>query len=236
MSVHQLPSPLEWAKQVSSVDVIKVPCKFAPHPEFEHLANILDEHDGNSYILQAHGCRLVGEGAYSDVLTCPWDNTKVIKVSTHVKTDGWLDWAAYCIGHSMPMLPVIHNLIIREGFYVALLDRYEMTLYQAAEAGRVPLPVCNAWHRVFGHMMVPLETVYRYGPYKDHYDRGLTDELFMMRSLMRHVNPDADMHGHNVMIRFDGSPVITDPFGDSTGAALHKLSMMGVYTSQRKRN
>lgn len=80
---------------------------------------------------------MLGNGNYSSVLVCPWDETKVIKVgygsdgNGDIWEDGWLSWAAFCMymqrTGNHPNLPRIHHIVFLDNVFVAIMERYDDT-------------------------------------------------------------------------------------------------------------
>lgn len=163
----------------------------------ENQDNLAEYLDGNY--------RVLGNGSFSVVLECPWDDTKVIKVGTgcdmdgDVLGDGWLCWAAFCldINHDgrYEELPIIHALLVEQGLYVAMLDKLDCTYesFYFNEAGN------------------PL-----YEQVIDTKNRLLRDIKQQQLDWMNHpaCPPLNDTRDANIMVNeTTGAVVLTDPCG-----------------------
>jgi len=153
---------------------------------------------------------LLGSGNYSSVYECPWDENLVVKVGQgqyddgDIMEDGWLSWAAFCMTMHKEypgrykVLPVIHCIEFREGMFVALMKRYDMTYSEYLKSD-----VNYTWPQIYKQLMEsdiyhPIEV-----------EKG-------MEWLQHPLCPElCDVHNGNIMLNVaDKSLVITDPCSD----------------------
>lgn len=183
---------------------------------------------------------VLGSGHFSTVVVCPWDDTKVIKIGygpggdRDYRSDGWLAWAAFCMYmHTQgdyPFLPKIHDIILREDFFVALIDRYDCTANELDYAEYTSLGALQAVKESYWSMRAAL----------DHYivshEPSVVKNLeAQMREVFEHplcplLN---DVHSGNIMIDTGNlTAVLTDPssrdycVGSARGEILRKLGIM----------
>jgi hypothetical protein len=184
----------------------------------------------------------IGEGYYASVYVCPYDTTKVVKIGRQVSSDGWLDYAGFCLdqreARPNPLLPVIHQLEIKCKFYVALLDRYDMTAHQAMQA-RLP--------KTFAMKYEAIREVFSVGKQQDSWrqiqpakeytgyavepcQETLVHAYRLDAQLQNYGLKPNDLHANNFMFRKEGSQLYitdpaSDPFNHGTLDRLHKLGV-----------
>lgn len=209
-----------------------------PHDHnFESFIEELDARvlDSGSYGLTSilrERYRVLGEGYHAAVVVCPWDETKVLKVGNKPESDGWLEWAAFCIGFkkSNPLVPVIHNLVVKRGFFVALLDRYEDTVQRVLtrDPERVHAERYESLREVFGRMYPMPEARELTGSRAEPEQTFLVHAYRLKEELVRQGLSFTDLHTNNLMFTKDGSIVLTDPIGQSYDSR-KKLAASGVH-------
>lgn len=191
------------------------------------------------FLQREQGLKYVGSGHFSVVFKCPWDANKVIKLglgSNHFgnpRDDGWLTYAKFCIEHrkeNNPLLMKIHNLKMFDRYYIALLDRYTVTVYNYPQRGdkndlvaRRIASIATVFNRSFGGMF----SVEREVPGQGTDDQW---ELYAWRfkEMIRKADLKVtDLHGHNVMVWNEGI-VVTDPFDFSKMTIQEDLQQLGV--------
>jgi len=163
----------------------------------------------------------LGSGHFSSVFVCPWDNSKVIKIGglhhgTSPMGDGWTSWAAFCLKHrgKNPLLPYIHHLVVRNRYYVALLDRLEET------DGAADYWVKDA--------MDGFRNINKRHSNKDAWKQG-RDLAKLRGASTLHFN---DMGGSNTLMEPSGQPKLSDPMGysiESSDKVTRILKKLGVY-------
>lgn len=136
--------------------------------------------------LIARGWEELGSGASSTVVARP--NSKwAIKLGP--MDDTWLDFYSYTTEHPSPYFPKIKKApYFIDDFYVAVIERLNKTVSEAE--------LSNWWYDM------------KFGTIDDPNFPGLREVI----ADLRNSRDCLDMHDENVMFRFDGSLVITDPF------------------------
>lgn len=172
----------------------------------------------------------LGSGSFANVFDCPWDDTKAIKIGTghaydgEVGVDGWLEYAAWCIENPNPrVIPVIHNLMISDCFYVALLDKYDMTVSEADwQLGTRDLEIV---HKRMETLKAVLQMDEEFDPEEHDEEYYAIAKELAEKSLS--VN---DGHDENFMVRRDTLDVIlTDPSSEEcSNAAWELLGTLGI--------
>lgn len=129
-----------------------------------------------------YGWNMIGSGAYAAVLDHPTDDNKVIKISSQIDDDGWLDFAAFCMQNpNEPELQKVHEIVLYNQFYVAVMERLYHVAPEYSTEFRDKFQNTTSGH--------PLAT--------------------KMRHALGSAN---DLHSGNVMKRPNGQLVLTDPY------------------------
>jgi hypothetical protein len=187
----------------------------------------------------------IGEGYYASVYVCPYDTTKVVKIGRQVSSDGWLDYAGFCLdqreARPNPLLPVIHQLEIKRKFYVALLDRYDMTAHEAMKQ-RLPKTFAMKYEAIREVFSVGKQERWRrIQPAKEYTgyavepcQETLVHAYRLDAQLQNYGLKPNDLHANNFMFRKEGSQLyITDPASDpSSHGTLDRLHKLGVPIEQ----
>lgn len=187
----------------------------------------------------------IGEGYYASVYVCPYDTTKVVKIGRSVSSDGWLDYAGFCLdqreARPNPLLPVIHQLEIKRKFYVALLDRYDMTADEAMKS-RLPKTFAMKYEAIREVFSVGKQERWkRIKPAKEYVgytvepcQETLVHAYRLDQQLRNYGLKPNDLHAKNFMFRKEGSQLyITDPASDpSDRGTLDRLHRLGVPIEQ----
>jgi hypothetical protein len=148
------------------------------------------------------GYQRLGSGLYSNVFAKPHSD-KAVKVGS---IDSWPDYAKWLIekGYSGTFGPKIYSLKFYEDFYVASMERLVDTVGgMQADYDHISNPPNDLW-QMFRALRKWLGS---YSP----------DELPQnpdFQAFMRELDEEGlagDLHAGNVMIRKDGSLVVTDP-------------------------
>ena len=159
--------------------------------------------------LRARGCHLLGHGLYSNVFSVPNKPDIVIKVG---EMDIWPDYVKWSIenGHAGKFAPKVYSLKFHDGYYVAIVERLVCTIQElkfTPNGERQQRPVEQV--SVFNTMHFA----------DDCYATDLVDYI----RLLRKADLTGDLHDGNVMVRRDGSMVITDPAAGSFSSARFRV-------------
>lgn len=175
----------------------------------------------------------LGSGSFAHVFQCPWDETKAIKIGTgldndgDIGMDGWLDYAAWCISNPRDLVvPVIHNLILGDCFYVALLDKYDMTVSMADfELNDDDAAIVN---RRMESLKAVLQRDEEFNP--EEHDKEYYDIAKQLEEQELYIN---DGHDENFMVRREDLAVfLTDPSAEECSRdAWDLLGNLGIRRS-----
>lgn len=171
----------------------------------------------------------IGSGHFSSVYACPWDNTKVVKVSrARPRDDGWLEYAAFSIEHQYmnnPLLIKLHGLRVFHSSYVAVLDRFDRTVHRI-DGPDVPFEL---WERIAAICAVFPDRLSNYRRAEPCEEYELHAHRLRAALRRKGLRPD-DVHGDNVMVNIrEAQVVITDPIGcSSRGDTLQILRHLGI--------
>lgn len=214
---------------------------FAP-PRKQPLRKLTYDSCANKYRAEARFNRLGGEtlgsGCFGVAMSHPKDSTKVIKIGP--LNDGWLIWAAYCLikAGTSPHLMKVYSIKRYEtqGIYVAVIERLKCEVNQISEAARVDWRLIrngfnqgihdNATERGSYCDPVPTrkvnEVLNKYGW------ASVLPLLLEVQTFAKENGLARDLHGQNVMIREDGTLVLTDPFSSSSPRAHEVINKMSA--------
>lgn len=157
--------------------------------------------------LRQRGCSLIGHGLYSNVFSVPDKPDIVIKVGYLDQWPDYIKWATDH-GHTGKFAPKVYSLKFHDSYYVAIMERLVCTI------GEIKHPENDRY------VFVPDQYfVFQNLHFAD--ECTATDLVEYVRAL-RQNQLSGDLHDGNVMIRSDGSMVVTDPAS-------------GLFSSQRFR-
>lgn len=189
--------------------------------------------------LQAKGFELLGSGAFSTVYGYPGKD-RVIKVTHRPHTDGWLDythWAAQK-GYAGRFAPQIYSYkLIKSksptkpgslweyatdpnGFGVAVMERLDLEMNKVA-----PDHDANTINVLFSQAMRDNKLAHKFLATVDPEFPKFAVEL------MTEYKGHLDIHGGNIMLRKDGSFVVTDPVCGLTSKVASRRLKAGDFTS-----
>jgi hypothetical protein len=139
------------------------------------------------------GAEEIGRGLYSKVFAIPYTD-KVLKIGDMDEWPAYIEWAAKN-GHMGKFAPKVFSLKFHNGFYVAIMERLVATMRDLESNGAKNSTQYRAWESV-----------------QSRRDPLATDYADYVNTLIKlHLGKD-DLHDGNVMVRKDGSLVVTDPF------------------------
>lgn len=158
--------------------------------------------------LQAKGFERLGSGYFSEVVGHP-DSDKVMKIIYRPQTDGWLDYVKWAAdnGFAGKFAPQVYSYKLiksnadpERAFGVAVMERLKKTITETDIESDV-----KAVGALFGPAILgnPLSKILL-----DTVQPGLVD---FGKALKKEFPKNLDVHGANMMVRKDGSFVITDP-------------------------
>ncbi|MBX9932557.1 MAG: hypothetical protein K2Y56_13610 [Methylobacterium sp.] len=189
------------------------------HPKPKARWSDLFKHDKDyRNRLTKRGFKVLGSGAFSTVYGKPGSN-KVIKVCHAGDTDPWPLFAAWAHANPSPFVPLIYSFKRHKGFYVAVMERMEETVYGS--------------DRSLGHSEATelFNNFVRNSTRETRVIRAVLDlypgiDQFLV-AMMREFDGKArwDLHTGNWMLRKDGQLVVTDPIseGGSSRAVASKV-------------
>jgi hypothetical protein len=140
--------------------------------------------------LRVRGCELLGSGLYSNVFSVPGKPDRAIKVAYMDVWPEYIKWATEN-GHAGGFAPKVYSLKFYDDYYVAVMERLVCTI------GNIRYDFKPAQVRIF-------ETLHN----ADKCEA--VDLVEYVRTLAQNRLSD-DLHNGNVMLRSDGSMVVTDP-------------------------
>jgi hypothetical protein len=175
--------------------------------------------------LEGMGWVELGSGCYAQVLGCNRHPDVAVKVGRDV-TDGWLGWAALCMwnwerANPNPHFPRVYSVTIRNGYYVAVMERLGDTVRDAGRrhrdvferlvGDRAPLGDLN--DKYVGQGDAALLKEYTRAKRRGDTNAGAAEkEVLDLLHRARSRGFNLDLHFGNGMVRRDGTVVITDPF------------------------
>lgn len=173
---------------------------------------------------------LLGEGCYGKVHATD-DPTKVVKSGTRTD-DGWPHYALWTMQEDRgPYAMKVHAFrCSADGSeYFALLDRYETTVGHARSAS-----FAGEYRDTLDDLAVSFSVYPDHTGAKDRNNArhpGFSAFMVDLYATFKH-DFSFDCHAGNIMLRMDGSPVVTDAVGYSssgsrrsaTSAMLHRAS------------
>lgn len=188
--------------------------------------------------------RRLGEGYFSQVFVCPWDDTKAIKIGQgpnstgHMWGDGWLHYAAYSMerrkqGSKNPLLVDVHRIYLGKNrkWYAALVDRYDMTYndsreYRDDSQSELLIRRYNAIRTILGD---------RHGDRLRNGKHSNFDPEYLSWAAELFNDKDFrfdDLHNHNLMVK-GNRIIINDPYGTSgynedTSQRLKRLGLVSA--------
>lgn len=188
--------------------------------------------------LQAKGFHTLGSGAFSTVLAHPDNNDKVVKVIYRPQQDGWVDYAHWAgqKGYAGTFAPRVFSYKLvksyskekkeyywssPQDFGVAVMERLDKTLTQTEmnADGRV-------LHPLFKHAMSESALAVRM---LDSVVPGLAN---FAKDLKKDFEDERfDLHDGNMMLRKDGSFVVTDPICHMVSKIAHRRLKTSDFSS-----
>jgi hypothetical protein len=151
--------------------------------------------------LKKRGFEELGNGAYSTVLAKKGSN-RVIKVIR--RPDGWIDYIHWGAKKGSPFIPKVFSYKkikgLKKDFEVAIVERLEYTFYKAPEDHALMI-LPDLMHKSDSNPMT--------ARFMEILAPGLRD--FMAEVKEEFNEGHLDLHAGNLMIRKDGSFVLSDP-------------------------
>lgn len=171
--------------------------------------------DGYSFIkaLENKGFVKLGSGAFSTVLAKP-GQSRVIKVTR--RPDGWIDYIHWGSKKGSPFVPKVFSYKKIKGkkndFEVAIVERLEYTFSNAPEDHAL---------RIIPYLMDRSSKNPMAARFMEILSPGLKD---FMEEVQKEFNDSSlDLHAGNLMIRKDGSFVLSDPIADKARTEYKRL-------------
>lgn len=188
----------------------------------EHMTNLFgeSEHLDRVYFvsqLERVGCRLLGTGMYSIVVTHPNVNGAIKLV--YNRKDKWVDYAKFALDHheSNPMLPKVFELYELDGWCVSRMEllenasiEYSMGMWNVVKAVRSPIFGLMNMTRKRKHERISfyLNSWFDLGWFGGYSHSHLADIVLWLAGKGTKVT--IDCHGGNWMRR-NSQLVLTDP-------------------------
>jgi len=157
--------------------------------------------------LEKRGYTKLGGGIYSEVYA-KGNSDRVIKVGR--AGDSWPDYIEWATinGYAGKFAPKVYSLKFHDLFYVAVMERLVVTIDQLNAA-------CHSSNAN------PFYEQYRAAKYWAGYAFGAPMEgckdLMAFCNALGSSGYATDLHGGNMMIRYDGQIVVTDPSSKGSG-------------------
>lgn len=166
----------------------------------------------------------LGSGCYSTVYPDPESEYHVIKCGGG---DAWANYAAYCIDHpDNPHLPRIQFLkVTGEGKprYVASVEKLmNINDYQGTPKGPSRKQIIS-WCNILGFYDRDDDSNWLWDHFKEASDDPLWQTLYDINCKIGRTRDLS--YGHNIMVRSDGTLVITDPIADDHYKGVDKYNL-----------
>lgn len=159
----------------------------------------------------------LGSGCYSSVWADPESEFHVIKCGGG---DAWANYAAYCIDNpDNEHLPRISFLKVVNGRYVAQIERLN-----SIDAAKGPdKKQIEAWCYTLGFQSKDDDDAWLWRYLEDVSNDPLWKTLFQINSTIGRTRDVS--YGHNMMMRTDGTLVLTDPIADNEYKGVDKYKL-----------
>lgn len=181
----------------------------------------LNESRNVAYHPAFRGQTHLGSGCYSTVYADPESEFHVIKCGGG---DAWANYAAYCIDNpDNDHLPRISFLKVVNGRYVACIERLTTVGdYQGTPKGKGKKMI-DAWIQALSFFDKEQSDEWVWSGMRDVHDDPLYKTLFDINST---VGRTRDLsYQYNMMVRTDGTLVITDPIADQKYKGVDKYKL-----------